>query len=56
MDFSRLSWRPWVESRENDVKAFFQASLLQVDATEESNKALASKYEVQGFPTLKVRS
>ena len=27
---------------------------LQVDATEENNKALASKYEIQGFPTLKV--
>lgn len=28
---------------------------LQVDATDENNKALASKYEIQGFPTLKVR-
>lgn len=26
----------------------------QVDATEESNKAIATKYQVQGFPTLKV--
>lgn len=29
---------------------------MQVDATEEDNKALASKYEIQGFPTLKVTS
>jgi hypothetical protein len=26
----------------------------QIDATEEDNKALATKFGVQGFPTLKV--
>lgn len=28
--------------------------LASVDANEESNKALASKYEVNGFPTIKI--
>ena len=27
---------------------------MQIDATLEENKALSSKYGVQGFPTLKV--
>jgi hypothetical protein len=27
---------------------------MQIDATEEDNKALATKFGVQGFPTLKV--
>ena len=31
-----------------------QNCILQVDATEEGNKALATKFGVQGFPTLKV--
>ena len=30
-------------------------SSVQVDATEDVNKALATKYGVQGFPTLKVK-
>jgi len=28
---------------------------MQVDATEDANKALATKFGIQGFPTLKVK-
>ena len=35
-------------------KANTGIKLIKIDATEEANKALAEKYEVRGFPTIKI--
>ena len=38
-----------------DLKLETPIVLANLDATEEDNKALATKYGVKGFPTIKVR-